>query len=84
MLKRIPSLAILIAAMAAALSSAEQPSFTGTWKLNMAKSQLAGQTMTVQKNASGLYHYDSGGFEYDFDLHGKQCPTPDGGTTAWG
>ena len=59
------------------------PSFSGTWKLNMAKSQLTGQTATIEKTASGRMHFDGEGFGYDFDLTGKEYPTPDGGTTAW-
>jgi hypothetical protein len=62
---------------------AAEPSFTGTWKLNPAKSQLAGQTVSLQKTASGGMHFDSEGFGYDFNLDGKAYPTPDGGTTAW-
>ncbi len=60
-----------------------QPSFAGTWKLNLAKSQLTGQTLSVEKTASGLLHFDSQGYAYDFDLTGKEFPTPDGGTSSW-
>jgi hypothetical protein len=67
----------------AAALVAQAPSFAGTWKLNLAKSQLAGQTVTIQKKSSGLMHFDSQGFAYDFDLTGKEYPMPDGGTTAW-
>ncbi len=69
----------------ACLSSraAAQPSFAGTWKLNLAKSQLTGQTLSIDKAASGLLHFDSQGFAYDPDLSGKEFPTPDGGTTSW-
>ena len=28
-------------------------------------------------------HFDMQGFAYDFDLSGKDFPTPDGGTTSW-
>ena len=28
-------------------------------------------------------HFDSQGFGYDFDLSGKDFPTPDGGTSSW-
>jgi hypothetical protein len=66
------------------LSSAAQaqPSFAGTWKLNLSKSQLTGQTLSVEKTSSGL-HFDSQGFAYDFDLSGKDFPTPDGGAASW-
>jgi hypothetical protein len=62
---------------------AQQPSFAGTWKLNLDKSQLTGQTLSIEKTASGLMHFDSQGFAYDFDLSGKEFPTPDGGTVSW-
>ena len=62
---------------------AQQPSFAGTWKLNLAKSQLSGQTLSVEKTSSGALHFDSQGFAYDFDLSGKDFPTPDGGAASW-
>lgn len=49
----------------------------------MAKSQLTGQTFAIEKTSSGKFHFDSEGFAYDFDLSGKEFPTPDGGTTSW-
>lgn len=57
--------------------------FSGTWQLNMEKSQLTGQTFKIDKLETGKYHFDSQGFAYDFDLSGKEYPTPDGGTTSW-
>ena len=62
---------------------AQQPSFTGTWKLNLNKSQLSGQTLSLEKKASGTMHFDTQGFAYDFDLSGKDFPTPDGGSASW-
>ncbi len=67
----------------ASILAADEPSFSGSWKLDLTKSQLQGQTMTLEKTASGLIHFDSEGFGYDFDLKGTQYPTPDGGTIAW-
>ncbi len=60
-----------------------QPSFAGSWKLNLAKSHLTGQTLSIEKKPSGLMHFDMQGFAYDFDVSGKDFPTPDGGTAAW-
>ena len=75
---------IAVLAGAATFASAADPSFNGTWKLNLAKSQLAGQTLTISKSATaGQMHFDMQGFGYDFDLSGKEFPTPDGGTTSW-
>ncbi len=74
----------MFVALACLSSTAQaQPSFAGTWKLNLAKSQLTGQTLSVEKTPSGMMHFDSQGFAYDFDLSGKDFPTPDGGTTSW-
>jgi hypothetical protein len=74
---------IILALATASMLAADAPSFSGSWKLNMTKSQINGQTMTLEKTASGLMHFDSEGFGYDFDLAGNQFPTPDGGTAAW-
>lgn len=74
---------ILLALMSLSSEAAAQPSFAGTWKLNLAKSQLTGQTLAIDKAASGLLHFDSQGFAYDFDLSGKDFPTPDGGAVSW-
>ena len=76
--------ALVVALVGTSSQTAAQPSFAGTWKLNLAKSQMTGQTLSVEKTASGLMHFDiHHGFEFDFDLSGKEFPTPDGGTTSW-
>jgi hypothetical protein len=74
---------IVMALAATSIMAADEPSFNGSWKLNLAKSQLQGQTVTFEKTASGLMHFDMEGFGYDFDLKGTEYPTPDGGTIAW-
>jgi hypothetical protein len=73
--------AVLIALAGAV--TAQEPTFAGKWKLNVAKSQLSGQTVTFQKKSDDLITFDSQGFKYDFSLDGKEHPMPDGGTTAW-
>ena len=74
----------VVVALVSTSNQAAQPSFAGTWKLNLAKSQLTGQILSVEKTASGLLHFDMhAGFGFDFDLSGKEFPTPDGGTTSW-
>ena len=76
--------ALVVALVGTSNQAAAQPSFAGTWKLNLAKSQLTGQILSVEKTASGLMHFDMhAGFAFDFDLSGKEFPTPDGGTTSW-
>jgi hypothetical protein len=81
-IRRIGWIVVLILAGVTG-SAASGASFSGTWKLNLGKSQLTGQTLTIEKTNSGTFHYDSEGFAYDFDLTGKQYPTPDGGTTSF-
>ena len=76
-------LAIVVALGCLCSTVQAQPSFAGTWKLNLAKSQLTGQTLSVEKTSSGLMRFDSQGFAYDFDLSGKDFPTPDGGSASW-
>jgi hypothetical protein len=81
---KVPGMGVVPAIMlAGAVCAAQGPSFNGTWKLNLTKSQLGGQTVTIEKSPSGVMHFDTEGFGYDFDLAGKEYPTPDGGTTAW-
>ncbi|MEN3339941.1 MAG: hypothetical protein V7647_3617 [Acidobacteriota bacterium] len=80
---RVIGCAVAIAMSVAGAASAQGPTFAGKWKLNMAKSQLTGQTVTFEKKQNGLIHFDSQGFAYDFALDGKEHPLPDGSTTAW-
>jgi hypothetical protein len=66
------------ALLAPAMLLAQQPSFDGTWKLNLAKSHLSGGTYAFSKKPSGVWHYSGGGFEADFDLTGKEYTMPSG------
>jgi hypothetical protein len=68
----------VVALLAPAMLLAQQPSFDGTWKLNLAKSHLSGSTYTFDKKPSGVWHYSGGGFEADFDLTGKEYTMPSG------
>jgi hypothetical protein len=75
--------AVVVALACIASAAHAQPSFAGTWKLNLEKSQLTGQTLSIEKQPSGMMRFDMAGFAYDFDVSGKDFPTPDGGTTSW-
>jgi len=57
---------------------AAEPSFSGTWKLNLTKSQLGGPVYIFEKKPSGVWHYNGGGFDADFDLTGKEYTMPSG------
>lgn len=76
------TLALALAICGVAILAAAA-SFSGTWKLNLAKSHFSEQTATISQGASGVNHFESGGVGNDFDLTGKEYPTPDGGTTSW-
>jgi hypothetical protein len=68
---------VLALAVTSTLTAAD-PSFSGTWKLNLAKSQLSGTVYAIDRKPSGLMHYSGGGFEADFDLTGKEFTMPSG------
>jgi hypothetical protein len=74
---------LIILGSACLAFAAMASSFSGTWRLNLEKSQLTGQTFNIDKLETGKYHFDSQGYAYDFDLNGKEYPTPDGGTVSW-
>jgi hypothetical protein len=65
--------ALVVALVGTPNQAVAQPSFAGTWKRNLAKSQLTGQTFSVEKTASGLLHFDMhAGIAFDFDLSGRR------------
>ncbi len=69
-------------AVASVLAAADAP-YIGKWKLNPGKSQLTGETVTIEKTASGSMRFEMSGISYTFDVDGKEYPTPDGGTASW-
>jgi hypothetical protein len=62
---------------------AADPPFVGKWKVNLSKSSLTGDTVTIGSSANGMMEFSSQGFSYSFKLDGHDYPMPDGGTTAW-
>ena len=77
-LMRAFGIAAVAVSLAAAAAVAQSPSFAGSWKLNLAKSQLGGMIYSFSKTPSGMMHYSGGGFEADFDLTGKEHVMPSG------
>jgi len=69
---------LILALVATVILTAAEPNFSGTWKLNLAKSQLSGPVYTFEKKPSGVWHYNGGGFDADFDLTGKEFIMPSG------
>lgn len=79
--KAIAAMPVLLALVAAA--AVDSP-WVGTWKLDMAKSNFAGDTMTYSKTPAGFYHFSDGSTaSYDFGIDGKEYPTSSGNKTTW-
>ena len=68
-------LATLSVLTAAPCLAAGSP-WNGTWKENLSKSKLTGDTVVVTEKPDGTFHYSAGGIlEYDFTCDGKPHPT---------
>jgi len=63
--------------------AAADATYLGKWKLNPAKSQLTGETVSIEQSPSGGMRYVSAETAYDFKLDGKEYPTPGGSMAAW-
>lgn len=61
-------------ALAAAPCLAAGPSWDGTWKLNVAKSKMTGETFTIEAKGNML-HLTHGNLSYDFACDGKAYET---------
>jgi hypothetical protein len=82
MKKTLLALALLALTTAPALAT-DNP-WSGTWKLNVVKSQFTGDTFTYSKAANGMMHYSDGSVvSYDFGIDGKEYKTVYGRTTMW-
>ncbi len=79
----ITGLTVAIIFEAASILVAADAPYIGKWKLNPEKSQVTGQTVTIEKTASGLMRFEMSGISYTFNVDGKEYPTPDGGTASW-
>jgi hypothetical protein len=77
---------ILIGAAAAVLlagsAQAATSPFAGSWKMDVAKSQLAGDTVTYTTTAAG-FESSGGAVTYKFAIDGKDYPMLGDRTTAW-
>jgi hypothetical protein len=68
---------------AAMLVAAAESPFVGTWKLNPAKSQFTGTTVTYEQLPAGEMRVTEGGQSYNFKPDGKEYPAVFGMTAAW-
>jgi hypothetical protein len=73
---------LCVMGLAPAILAAADAPYIGKWKLNVAKSQLTGETLTLEKTSSGMIRESIEGVSYEFKLDGKEYPTPYGGTLA--
>lgn len=67
----------------AAWAFAADAAYFGTWKANMAKSQLSGTSVTYQKLASDQWQATADGVSYKFKMDGNEYPDNMGEMTAW-
>lgn len=69
-MKRMLCCACAAIALAAIPCVASGSSWDGTWKLNVAKSKMTGQTVKITQNGN-MYTLDSGSFKFNFACDGK-------------
>src|ERR1700733_13936664 len=74
--------AFLLTLVAVSTVVAADAPYFGKWKVDSSKSQ-ANQIMTIEKQPSGDFRYESSGFTYTFQLDGKEYPAPDGSTVSF-
>ena len=79
---RIVGLIVAAVALSGVAVAAESP-FVGAWKMNVAKSQFTGDTMTFTKTATGYHTGDPGPTPFDFSDDGKDYPIVANRTTSW-
>ena len=73
---------VLLAASASAALATDVP-FVGTWKLNIEKSKLAGDTFTYTATATGFQYSNGSTVKFDFATDGKDYPATPGRTVSW-
>jgi hypothetical protein len=69
--------------IAIAHTAAAQNPFTGTWKMNQEKSQLAGDTMKFIAAEGDALELAAGGTKYSFRPDGKSYGLPSGNVAIW-
>jgi len=78
---RIRGAAIFLLA-AGAIAAGDLP-YAGKWKMNQAKSDFKGTTMTYSQTATGEMEYNADGLSYKFKTDGKEYPAVFGMTATW-
>lgn len=73
---------VLPAANTSAALAADNP-FAGTWKLNVEKSKLAGDTFCYTATATGFEYSNGSTVKYSFATDGKDYLAFPGQTVSW-
>ena len=73
---RISSMLLCLISVCAGAGALADSPFDGTWNLNTAKSQLAGDTMTFEDAGSGTLKYADSSQTYTFKTDGSSFTTP--------
>ncbi|MBV9766157.1 MAG: hypothetical protein JOZ48_15025, partial [Acidobacteriaceae bacterium] len=81
-MRGIGKLSLFSLTIAAALTAADNP-FVGTWKLDVQKSNFAGDTMTYTSGDAGEIKYSGGGQSYTFKADGKERAGLLGDMVVW-
>jgi len=82
-MKQILLVISLLALPMMAAFAADSP-WVGTWKFDPAKSNITGDTFTISKTKSGLYHFSDGStVKFDFGVDGKEYKSAYNHTTIW-
>jgi hypothetical protein len=80
---RALALAVILLTSGSGTALAAHSPFAGTWKLDLAKSKLTGDTLTYSKIPGGLRYSNGSTVAYDITMDGKDHPTMFDRTAAW-
>jgi|ERR1700683_10082 len=81
-MKRLALTLVLFASSVGAALAADSP-LAGTWRLNVEKSKLTGDTFTYTATATGFQYSNGSTVKFDFATDGKDYPAMPGRTVAW-
>lgn len=73
----------LVFALSTVAAAAAAPAYVGKWKMNPAKSDFGGMTITYEQLPSGEMQAMTAGQTYKFKLDGKDYPAWFGNEAAW-
>ncbi len=79
---RFPNCCLVFLAAAGTLAAADSP-FVGKWKLNLAKSEFTGTTITYMQTGPDEMQATAEGQSYKFKMDGKEYPALFGSVATW-